>query len=172
MAVTPGTREAARALATAWRVALWVQPAQTGTRPPAASATMRMTCSHSCSSRVGVSAVVPQATSQSMPLSTCQRARSYSGCSSMLPSARNGVTSAVPQPCKSISVESLHRAGKRLFVTEVPGETVLLSQFRMRHDFDSDPYEERGKGPSRVSGQRGMERRHPRFRFYEHGSDR
>ena len=41
------------------RVELWVQPAQTGTRPAAASATMQTACSHSSSSSVAASPVDP-----------------------------------------------------------------------------------------------------------------
>ena len=54
------------------RVELWVQPAHTGTRPAAASITMRTARSHSSSSSVAASPVEPQATIKSIPESICQ----------------------------------------------------------------------------------------------------
>ena len=85
-------------------------PAQTGTRPAAASMTMRMVWSHSCSSRVAASPVDPQATMKSIPASICQFTSAQSAGSSIVPSTLKGVTIAVPQPVVSI-MKSVYRYG-------------------------------------------------------------
>src|SRR5208337_5607775 len=69
-----------------------------GTRPAATSMVISMTRRHSAWVRVGVSPVVPQGTRKSIPDSICQATSERSAFSSSDPSARNGVTSAVPHP--------------------------------------------------------------------------
>ena len=73
--------------------------------------TMRTARSHSCSSRVAASPVDPQATMKSMPASTCQFTSAHSAGSSIDPSARKGVTIAVPQPVVSITEKCISLGG-------------------------------------------------------------
>ena len=82
----PRSARAPRCSSAAWRtsvrVELCVHPAHTGTRPAAASTTMRTVFSHSSSSSVAASPVDPQATRKSMPDSICQFTSAYSAGSS------------------------------------------------------------------------------------------
>ena len=98
---------------TSVRVELWVHPAHTGTRPAAASATMQTVDSHSSSSSVAASPVDPQATSKSIPESICQFTSAFSAASSTDPSARKGVTIAVPHPVVSILEKCITSGGWR-----------------------------------------------------------
>ncbi len=75
-------------------------------RPPPPCAP---SCSHSSSSSVAASPVEPQATRKSIPDSICQFTSAHSAGSSIEPSARKGVTIAVPQPVVSIIQKSLYR---------------------------------------------------------------
>src|SRR5262245_54146795 len=75
-------------------------PATTGTRPRATSTVTFTTQRYSSCVRVTLSPVVPQGARKSIPSWICHSTRSARRRSSSLPSRRNGVTIAVPQPVK------------------------------------------------------------------------